>query len=319
MEPAETSRPADALRPVFARHETFAPRYGWLKKAYDAALVRPDIFLEPDAPVELGVGKNMVRAMRYWAEAFKVLDRTANAERPRLDDATPTPFGDLLLAEDGWDPYLESRASLWLLHWKLLEPPCIAPSWFFVLGAPEPVPPSAEAILARIQEGCAEHPDWGQLAENSLRKDLRCLLRMYASVTSGRDLAEDTIDSPFAELGLLRPVPGANSLAFVEGPKPGLADAIVVYASLRYGTRQREALIPLSRLASDPGSPGVVFKLSERELCAAIERAAEVCDGLALTTSAASPVLVSSGQLADRPEALLDRFYARAGARAVAA
>jgi len=195
----------------------------------------------------------------------------------------------------------------------------MAPSWFFVLGSPEPVPHSTEAILARIQVGCAEHPDWGELAENSLRKDLRCLLRMYASVTSGRDLAEDTIDSPFAELGLVRPVPGASSLAFVEGPKPGLADAIVVYASLCHGSRQREALIPLSRLASDPGSPGVVFKLSERELLAAIERAAGAFDGFALTTSAGAPVLVCSGELADRPETLLVRFYARAGARAVAA
>jgi len=123
MDAADTSRADDALRPVFARHETFAPRYGWLKKAYDAALTRPEIFLEPDAPVDLGIGKNMVRAMRYWAEAFKVLDRRPNTQRPRLDEATTTPFGDLLLADDGWDPYLESRASLWLLHWKLLEPP----------------------------------------------------------------------------------------------------------------------------------------------------------------------------------------------------
>ena len=55
--------------PIFARHETFHPRFGWLKKGYDAAVKNNNIFLEEDAAVTLGVGKNMVRSIRYWCSA----------------------------------------------------------------------------------------------------------------------------------------------------------------------------------------------------------------------------------------------------------
>ncbi len=49
------------VSPVFARHETFHPRFGWLKKGFDKASGSPDIFLNDAAPTILGVGKNMVR------------------------------------------------------------------------------------------------------------------------------------------------------------------------------------------------------------------------------------------------------------------
>jgi hypothetical protein len=60
--------------PKFAGHETFTLRYGWLKKAVDATLDRQDIFLQDDALVTLGVGKNMVRAIRHWGLVTGVLE-----------------------------------------------------------------------------------------------------------------------------------------------------------------------------------------------------------------------------------------------------
>ena len=59
--------------PVFARHETFHPRYGWLRKGFVAARNDPQIFLRKDAHISLGVGKNMARSIRYWCHAFKLL------------------------------------------------------------------------------------------------------------------------------------------------------------------------------------------------------------------------------------------------------
>ncbi|MCT7964099.1 DUF4007 family protein [Laspinema sp. D1] len=56
--------PPQSVNPVFARHETFHPRFGWLKKGFDKAKEDPGVFLAEDAPVRLGVGKNMVRSIR---------------------------------------------------------------------------------------------------------------------------------------------------------------------------------------------------------------------------------------------------------------
>ena len=68
-----------ACQPAFARHETFHPRYGWVKKAYDAAAADGDVFNSDDAVVTLGVGKNMVKSIRFWGTAFGVI---ANAPVP---------------------------------------------------------------------------------------------------------------------------------------------------------------------------------------------------------------------------------------------
>lgn len=103
------------LQGTLGRHETFTPRYGWLKKGYEAALQKEDVFKAKDAIEQLGVGKNMVSSIRYWCQAFKLVEPN---EKGKLE---PSPLGHRLLDDNGWDPYLEDVASLWLLHWQLLN------------------------------------------------------------------------------------------------------------------------------------------------------------------------------------------------------
>ncbi len=86
------------VNPVWARHETFHPRFGWLKKGFDWAEKDSGIFVQPDAPVRLGVGKNMVRSIRYWCKTFKV-----------LEEDRPTDFGRQLFSNSGWDSFYRYR------------------------------------------------------------------------------------------------------------------------------------------------------------------------------------------------------------------
>ncbi|MEA5536670.1 DUF4007 family protein [Crocosphaera sp. XPORK-15E] len=83
----------------------------------------PGIFTDDYAPVRLGVGKNMVKAIRYWCNAFKV-----------LENDQPSNFGQQLLTDEGYDPFLENPASLWLLHWHLLKPTCEAAAWYYTFN-----------------------------------------------------------------------------------------------------------------------------------------------------------------------------------------
>ena len=68
-------------------------------------------FNDIDAVVELGVGKNMVSSIRFWMKAFNLLS---------LEDEL-TEFANMLLSDEGYDPYLEDEASLWLLHYHLVK------------------------------------------------------------------------------------------------------------------------------------------------------------------------------------------------------
>jgi hypothetical protein len=48
----------------FGRHETFALRYSWLTKGFQAFEKQKSIFSSEDSTIVLGVGKNMVNAIR---------------------------------------------------------------------------------------------------------------------------------------------------------------------------------------------------------------------------------------------------------------
>lgn len=54
---------------IFSGHESFPCKTLWLKKGYDFVNAEKD-FNAPEAVVHLGVGKNMVAAVRYWYKAF---------------------------------------------------------------------------------------------------------------------------------------------------------------------------------------------------------------------------------------------------------
>ncbi len=304
--------------PSFARHETFHPRYGWLKKGFDAARQDPSFFLQPDATTQLGVGKNMVRAIRYWCSAYKVLEERPNPENTRLRNSHPTRSVDALLDDEGWDPYLEDPASLWLLHWQLLRSPCAAPAWFAIFNRFRANDFTDEALVSQLRLFCDDHPEWGKVAHNSLLKDARCLLRMYASVTTGRDLAEDTIDSPFVDLELIRVLQGTRRHFVLNvGPKRSLSAHIVAYACIDFAVQQRTSarIMTLSRLTHAPGSPGRAFQLTEAVLAEVLDSFATTYAGLQLTQAAGTRQLVFDDSLDGQPTRILDDYYALRSSR----
>lgn len=301
------------VEPEFARHETFHPRYGWLKKGFDAASSDPEIFLRNDATTTLGVGKNMVRAIRYWCRAYKVLEEIPSPENSRVKISEPTRFGQRMLGPSGWDPFVEDPATLWLLHWYLLRSPCLAPSWFAVFNRFQGSDFTNETLAHQLRLFCDSNPEWGDVARSSLVKDARCLLRMYASITSGRDLVEDTIDSPFTDLDLIRPVVGSKGhFVMNRNDKVSLPDAIVAFACADFaGSRESGSrLITASRLTHSPGSPGKAFQLGEEELIRALERFCTNSELLATTQAAGTRQVLLSEEARDDPSVILEKFYA---------
>lgn len=264
---------SEACEPAFARHETFHPRFGWLHKAV-ANAGDGAAFSAPDATVTLGVGKNMVNAIRYWGLAFKVLQLEPNPQRPRLPLVLPTEFGTALLGEDGWDPYLEDPASLWLLHWKLLAKPCTAPVWWIAFNDFSPLQFQETQLTSHIVQ-LAAAAGWPTVVESSIKKDVDCLLRTYTVRRHGRQALDDILDCPFRELGLIEAAAGGegHSWRFVLGHKPSLPDAVIAYAALNFAAMASAGKsISLARLTHEPGSPGAAFRLTQTNLFDALTR-----------------------------------------------
>jgi hypothetical protein len=299
--------------PVFARHETFHPRYSWLKKGFDQAASDHEIFIDPEAHVRLGVGKNMVRAIRYWCHAFKVLEDDAS-RGGRATGSRPSEFGEFLLGDEaGLDPFLEDPGSLWLLHWKLLLEPCDATAWWYTFFVHAGGDLSPGELATDLEAFVRKHFPTARTAESSLKKDTSCIVRMYGVVPSGSAASEESIQCPFAELGLLRPGPKKGTYLFKMGRKPGLTSRIIAAISLdfasRYGDRARRT-VPLSTLVHQPGSPGLAFKLTEDMLYHALEEVAEPDRGLALTEAAGLVQLSYEDDPIDLSQRLIREHYA---------
>ena len=297
--PANSPLDLPLVEPIFARHETFHPRFGWLKKGFDLIKEDPNIFLREDAPVSLGVGKNMVRSIRYWCEAFKVMSKNA-----------PSEFGVQLFADGAWDSFLEDPASLWLLHWNLLKPTCRAAAWYFTFFEFKNVDFTTEELIKELNEW--QQTFKKQVVESSLKKDISCILRMYSSNETSTNFLEDSIDSPFQQLGLIQNL-GTRGYSFKTGAKANLPASIVVVACLEYASWVNETAktIAISRLVYDSGSPGMAFKLSENVLCEAIEKVVRTHDNLELSDTAGLIQLSYDGDPKQLADNLLQKYYQR--------
>jgi len=223
--------------PIFARHETFHPRFGWLKKGYDAATKNSNVFLEEDAAVTLGVGKNMVRSIRYWCSAFGVLgevSRKGNAGK----ECVSTSLGEHLLADGGWDPYLESNASLWLLHWQLVQPNGHATAWDYSFNVFHLSEFTEDQLFQSLDDYIKKSRPSISISPASIKKDVNCIFRMYArhSASKSKSLTEESLDCPFSELGIIETVGDSPYYSFKVGPKDGLEPEIIVSSCLEYAS-----------------------------------------------------------------------------------
>ena len=84
--------------------------------------------------MRLGVGKNMVRSIRFWGTAAHLVTDVPDPARPRVPRTTTTNFGVALLGPDGLDPYMENTATWWWLHWVMLGPGCQLPVWWVLFN-----------------------------------------------------------------------------------------------------------------------------------------------------------------------------------------
>jgi hypothetical protein len=296
------------IQPIFARHQTFHPRFGWLKKGFDKALADNKVFSKETAPVVLGVGKNMVKAIKYWSIAFNVVQEI------RVDGKylhKPSPFAEKLLKDDGWDPFLENPSSLWLLHWNLFKFPCYAPAWYFTFNGLNRIDFSADDLLYSMKEyKNRQFPD-SNIQDSSLTKDINCLLRMYVEKTGPKTLKEDSLDCPFTQLGIINAYTDSKRFTFNFGSKQTLPPDIIVSSCLEYAAsfQNDSKFISLSRLLYDAGSPGQAFKLTESSLSEAIEAMVKKYNGLYLTDTAGMIQFAYDDDPLKVSERILDSYY----------
>ncbi|MBX3354265.1 MAG: DUF4007 family protein [Phycisphaeraceae bacterium] len=262
---------------AFSGHESFPLRFAWPTKAVRNCTHDPAIFNKPDAVVQLGVGKNMVRSMRHWAYRAGLIEPIGNDRRGGQYGATE--LGTLVFGDDGEDPYMEDPATSWLIHWQLCAHARRSPTtWLYVFnGLREPSFTVDEVVDALWRVG--EEAGAKKLSRNTIERDVKCLVRSYTSAEADRKISqEDTYDSPLVDLGLLYREPKSDRLVLDRSARPTLPVGIVAFAVASFWSGTADSL-SFEQLAYADGSPGQVFKLSENALVEYLEQLYDATSG----------------------------------------
>ncbi len=293
----------------FSGHQAFPFRYTWLKKGVDAVRGKPTIFADDDATITLGVGKNMVRSIHHWCQATRLIegDGVDPNNRRRF---IPTDLGDRIFANDGFDPYLEDVATLWLIHWQLATNASRATTWFWafsIFGQNE----------FRRRKFTSELIDWAgkftrnRISENSIKRDVDCFLRTYIlSRLTKTAIMEDTFDCPLVELNLISDSPDENTYRFHRGPKPTLPIEIFAAALSDFWDTSFSGnnTLTFADIAYSEKSPGRTFQLDEDTLAEYLDRLEKLTDGALRYDETAGIKQVHRNRKIDRME-LLNQYY----------
>ena len=210
----------------FSGHESFQCKSLWLKKGYDY-LLDGNSFTDIDAVAKLGVGKNMVSAIRFWLRAFGLI------EADKLQPIAKYIFD----SDTGRDPFAEDLNTLWLLHFLLVSTKVASIyNLLFVEYQREKKEFSKQELQSFIKRKCAVPEQKNVYNENTVRKDIGVLLKNYIAP---KDLkAIEDFSSLLIALGLIvdtgkQSTNSENLYTFKTYDFSEIASEIILYALIR--------------------------------------------------------------------------------------
>ena len=183
------------------RHGSFYIRNGWPTKIIDAVSDNPLLFSPNNELLAvdiLGVGRVMVKAMRYWAV---VLGLTDESRPPQGVVHQLTPLGS---NTKEYDPYCQDIGTLWLLHRNLSSRESEATAWWWLFNSLDQQSFTkdsfANAFYLFLQKNGETY------TRKSVDKEFDCLKNTYVSEKAfdvKKIIEEDTVPF-FAPLRLVR-------------------------------------------------------------------------------------------------------------------
>ncbi len=267
---------AEKIKAVFGRHESFPIRYSWIPKGLQALFKDELVFSNEDAIVELGVGKNMVKSIKYWLLATQL---AVQKDQGRI---SPSTIGVNIFGKDGWDPYIEDDATIWLIHWLLATNMNYATVfyWFFNVYH------RSEFNTNDINESLLQFVDTTfdrTFSPNTIHNDLLILLRMYSPVPSKRQGRGLEFESPFSNLGLVDYHHDIRVYKSKYSDRESIPPGVFGFALTQFFQKAGLREIPIEKLTySQPSHPtiGTIFRLTEHGLLQHIEEMMDYIPGV---------------------------------------
>ena len=242
----------------FRAHDTFFIRKGWLSKGMRCIANQPDVFISRDEnPMDvLGIGANMVKALRYWLQAVGLTEEPIKGRRiQRFTD-----LGEIVYQHD---TYIEELGTLCLLQYCLASQEDEATAWYFFFNEFSMSEFSREDFVDALQKYIKMQANENDYAIRSLNDDFQCIINTYLpryKTNPGGVSPENNIDCPFGELGLVDVLNKRKKTYKKSIPSSGTINPYVALAVIvdNAGTRKE---ISLNELLTAPCNIGKVFNL----------------------------------------------------------
>ena len=268
--PSGVRAPSSQSAPIFrfSGHQTFPLRITWLPKAAGEIVAGADPLSNIDEGItQLGLGKNMVEALRCWIEAFQIAVRTESKWKLSA-------IGSLIFdPADGLDPYFEDVSTSWLLHW-LISTNTNAP--FFAWECLFNRWPATEFSASQVMESFQRESNATARPASpvTLRQHWEVFLHSYRLPKA--DKGEDHLDSAMSMLRLIREFgqrPNAAGkwetlYAFDFGRKQAISEQLFAFFLHDWWNHKyrNERTVPLREIVLGDHSPGRLLKMQEAEI-----------------------------------------------------
>jgi len=221
----------------FGRNETFFLRYGWIAKGFEAYKNNSKAFNEIDAPLKLGVGKNMVSSMRFWLTAYGLIEENGEISK----------FGHYLFdRETGIDPFSEDDITLWLLHWKLCSNPHQGTLYYWFFNEFKKTNFTLSQFEKALDEWLENYEK--KVSENTLKRDRALLLRTYLSKNTEGQHPEDFLDNSFNVLNLINLSRDERTYNCPTKLRDGISPELIGFCLAELQERENLTRIPVNDL-----------------------------------------------------------------------
>lgn len=249
----------------FTGHDSFHCRSYWLKKGYDFVLNGGQF--NDNAVVQLGVGRNMVNAVRYWLRCFGLTD-----EQDILQPIAKVIFDD----KKGFDPYFEDKGTVWLFHYLLVTTrrSSIYPIVFNQFRK-ERIEFSKRELVDYLRIYCNFQDV--TVHESSLERDADVFLHNYFHKPSLKNSIEETMSGILQELDLVEYVgknEGKEVYKIESHERADLPCLVVLFGIIRQ--MKGNASISFQELLNGLDSVGSVFAFNANGLMLKIEELLEL-------------------------------------------
>ena len=263
----------------FRSHETFFIRKGWLSKGMRAVQNDPLVFMRSgsESPTDtLGLGANMVKALRYWLQATGLTIEPKSGKRSQQF----TDFGKLVFEND---PYFEETGTLWALHFLLASNKALATSWYYFFNEFNMRTFSKDDFTKAISNYLALQIEKIP-SQRSLEDDFNCILGTYISrekLQPGKTISpENNIDCPLGELGIVDVDSKAQRTFKKRTANINLIPNSILLFGIIYqlqqnpgqSSRVQSSGTPIESLLNERGSIGKIFNLDSVALLTGLYR-----------------------------------------------